>query len=228
MVLEAMLLQPSHNGFQADQAGEYQRLISELPGVLNAMFVVAEDGGVQELHILATTRRSPKQVVRDIQSLMLARYGVPLDHRVISVAQIPDPENSAQGIAGRLVLEGTSLATDKSRAEAKVTLSYREENYQGSATAPSAPPGQLRAMAQATIDAVHLYLHRQDVFQLVEVRRTPLASQNAVLVCVSYLRGSDPVLLCGCAMEGEDPYRAAVKAVLSAVNRVAGAALKAE
>jgi len=44
-------------------------------------------GVVRDVHVLATTDLAPKQIVRNVESAMLARFGVRLDHRAISVAQ---------------------------------------------------------------------------------------------------------------------------------------------
>ena len=62
--------------------------VTRLPGVLGAEFTL-ENGPVREVHILSDQSRSPKQIVRDVQSAMLAKFQVELDHRIVSVAQIP-------------------------------------------------------------------------------------------------------------------------------------------
>ena len=60
-----------------------------VPGVRSARVV---GGDVPtEIHIVTTSKRSPKQVVRDVQSLAAAGYGVPIDHRIVSVVQLDEP-----------------------------------------------------------------------------------------------------------------------------------------
>ena len=67
---------------------DWKSLISRLPGVLGVEFTLT-DGVVREVHVLSDQSRGPKQIVRDVQSAMLAKFQVELDHRIISVAQIP-------------------------------------------------------------------------------------------------------------------------------------------
>jgi hypothetical protein len=48
--------------------------------------VQLEGAEIRELHVLTASQRSPKQIVRDIQTLLLTRFGKSIDHRVVSVA----------------------------------------------------------------------------------------------------------------------------------------------
>jgi len=66
---------------------EAEELLGSLKGVLSARVVARGDGAVEEVHILTTDEVSPKQTVRNVESALLARYDVTLDHRKISVAQ---------------------------------------------------------------------------------------------------------------------------------------------
>ena len=45
-------------------------------------------GGIAEVHVVASDEHPAKQVARDVGSLLLAKLGIPLDHRKISVAQV--------------------------------------------------------------------------------------------------------------------------------------------
>ncbi len=49
---------------------------------------VRVDGDViREIHVVTRSDRNPKQIVRDIQTILRAKVGVAIDHRVVSVAQ---------------------------------------------------------------------------------------------------------------------------------------------
>ena len=45
-----------------------------------------EGDEVREIHVLSRSKRPPKQIVRDVQTVLLARYGRSIDYRVVSVA----------------------------------------------------------------------------------------------------------------------------------------------
>jgi hypothetical protein len=59
-----------------------------VPGVRSARVVGTDVPS--EIHIVTTSKRSPKQVVRDVQSLAAAGFGMPIDHRIVSVVQLDD------------------------------------------------------------------------------------------------------------------------------------------
>jgi len=47
-------------------------------------------GGIEEVHVLTTPQIQPKQVVRNVESALMAQLGLKVDHRKISVAQTAD------------------------------------------------------------------------------------------------------------------------------------------
>ena len=68
----------------------WQELICRLEGVQAAQVVFAENGMPCEIHVLAGPEKSSKSLVRDIQSDLTAQFGVQVDHRIISVAQLSE------------------------------------------------------------------------------------------------------------------------------------------
>jgi hypothetical protein len=71
---------------------ELEAALAEIGAVRAARIVASAQGRIEEIHVLGLPGKSPKQLVRDIESCLMAGYGVAVDRRVISVAQI--------GIAG--------------------------------------------------------------------------------------------------------------------------------
>ena len=86
-----------------------EELLGSLRGVMSTRVVARPDGFIEEIHILTTEEVSPKQTVRNVESALLARYDVTLDHRKISVAQTtarppkrtPGPPPARQGVPPR-------------------------------------------------------------------------------------------------------------------------------
>ena len=64
-----------------------ENLLTSLEGVLSARVVTTPLGEVSEVHILAQAGLSAKQLVRNIESALLAHLGLKVDHRKISIAQ---------------------------------------------------------------------------------------------------------------------------------------------
>ncbi|HXL06636.1 MAG TPA: hypothetical protein VN964_06900, partial [Gemmatimonadales bacterium] len=67
-----------------------ENLITALTGVLSARVVVTPLGEVSEVHVLTKSDIAPKQMVRNIESALMAQLGFKIDHRKISVAQTAD------------------------------------------------------------------------------------------------------------------------------------------
>jgi hypothetical protein len=84
---------------------EMERAVARIPGI-QAVRVVAEDERIAEVHVLASRARAPKQLVRDVQSVVLTNFGVDIDYRIVSVVQLED-EGEGDAGAGASV---TSLA----------------------------------------------------------------------------------------------------------------------
>src|SRR5512141_3200240 len=67
-----------------------ENLLTSLEGVLSARVVTTPLGEVSEVHVLAQSGLQPKQLVRNIESALLAQLGLKVDHRKISIAQTAD------------------------------------------------------------------------------------------------------------------------------------------
>src|SRR5256885_12785765 len=63
-----------------------EELILTLPGVVSAKIIESESGAVEQIHVLTTAELTPKQVVRNIESALMAHLAMRVDHRRISVA----------------------------------------------------------------------------------------------------------------------------------------------
>lgn len=72
-----------------------EELIATLPGVLSVRIVAGDSGAVGEIHVLTTSEVAPKNMVRNIESALMAQLGLRIDHRKVSIAQSLDPVRAA-------------------------------------------------------------------------------------------------------------------------------------
>jgi hypothetical protein len=106
----------------APSGADAEALLASLAGVLSAHVVTAPDGRIVEIHILSAAELHPKQVVRNVESALSAGFGIEVDRRIISVAQVrtssPDPDGNGRmqppGDAGPNAPEGQSVHRDPS------------------------------------------------------------------------------------------------------------------
>ena len=84
-----------------------ENLLTSLEGILSARVVTTPLGEVSKGHILAQAGLAPKQLVRNIESALLAQLGLKIDHRKISIAQTADvkPIEAMEREAVREVLQ---------------------------------------------------------------------------------------------------------------------------
>src|SRR5438552_7072502 len=75
---------------------ELESALSRIPSVTAARVVTAPTGRVAEVHLLAKRDRAPKQLVRDVQSVALANFGLDVDYRTVSVVQLDDPQSGPE------------------------------------------------------------------------------------------------------------------------------------
>ena len=71
-----------------------EKLLIALEGVDSIKIVADGHGGIDEVHVLSSSSLSPKQIVRNIESALLAEFGLQIDHRKISIARTRAPEIS--------------------------------------------------------------------------------------------------------------------------------------
>ncbi|MCR4398414.1 MAG: hypothetical protein NUV93_05570 [Firmicutes bacterium] len=205
---------------------EIETLLSRLPGVLSSRVVVNNWGAIEEIHILSNTERNPKQMVRDVESSLAARWGITIDHKKISVAQLAPLSTKAGPSRVKLLNVVLTNDTQKGRLSAKVVLTRLDEAgtiYEGSAEGNNSRYQSFRVVCQAAIAALNQVIEPQNVFVLEDVGALFLSKREVAVVAVSLVtaRGNEELLVGAAPVRG-DVLEAAVKATLDAANRRLG------
>ncbi len=198
---------------------QVESALRELRGVCGARVVADEAGLIQEIHLLVEGDRNPKQVVRDVESALMAHFGIHIDHRKVSVAQksgtsrtIP-PSIRLRWLDVQMTQEGT-------RATVTALLERNGQVFRGSVSGIRASTQLPRLIASATLRAVESAYGLQERFGLEEVATSwNIGGYPIVVVLVSAIRDQGEDLLVGSALVRQDLYRAVGLATLDAVNR---------
>ena len=197
--------------------GDIESVVCRLRDVI-AVSAVTDDGGkLAEIHLLSGSSRSPKQMVRDVESALMARLGIAVDHKIISVAQVAD--GSPRNDGARLKFSDLSISLNGSRTEATVRLSKDGVVYSGAANGMSSPTGQMKLIANATLRAIEDLRGSKTTFVLEDASEIAAGGHRVAMVVVSMIgdRGED--LLTGSAVIRQDIWKGVVNATLDAVNR---------
>lgn len=202
-------------------AARYQELeesITRLDSV-DAARVVSAGGKITEVHVIAATEKPAKQVVRDVQSLAMARFGTSIDRRVISVVQIT-PESIGSPDGARPAVVDLAEDSNGTHTTLKVTLRYGNDEHTGTATGPAVASTRLRLVAEATLDALAEAYGNLPPIAIDAIADATVGSRTVIVATlVAVAEGGAEQLAVGSAIAGEDEGQAAVRAVLNALNR---------
>jgi hypothetical protein len=210
---------------------ELEDSLRQIPGITAASVVTGPDAVPTEVHVLASPGKPAKQVVRDVQSMALARYDIDIDHRIVSVVLIgDDPHDGVATATGsddpaadevtviRPVISAIMVRSGGGITEAAVTLGAGDQLFEGKAQGPAGPSHRSRIVAIATLDALDDLLG-----QTCEVESASVVSTGSREVALSVLtlvvpRTGEQVLT-GCALVRGDEADAVARSVLAALNR---------
>lgn len=198
---------------------EYESMLRQIKGITSARIVSNDKGEIAEIHVLSGPDRNPKQVVRDIESALMARFGIKVDHKKISVAQMHSEEEVSEGVEFRPKLFGVTQLLTNRTIECSVQLEIGGEIYKGTASGPNTISNKMRLVSQATVAALEDYLKGTCNIVTEDIKTFTLAGQPAVAASVSLVTNIGEERLIGAVIVKNDDKEAAVKATLSAVNR---------
>lgn len=195
---------------------ELEETLCRLPTV-DAARVVGENGTISEIHILGSPGKAPKQVVRDVQSLAMAQFGLTVDRRVISVVQI---ENEEIGGGDRPAIVDIVEEPSGSKLTVTVTLAWHDEMIMGVASGPSAAITRLRSVGEATVAALEHAIGDDAAVALAALETPTVGTRKVAIAQIVIVTGGEERVLVGSALVGANEAQAAVRAVLDAVNRL--------
>ena len=210
-----------------------ENLISSLTGVLSARVVVTPLGEISEIHVLTQNDVQAKQVVRNIESALMAQLDIKIDHRKISVAQTADvrPIEALQheAVAARasqriVMFKGLEVRPSErpQRVLVRVKLAFGEREAEAEEQGTDTMRNRVEAAARAAATCLDDLLPDNSI-ALEGAQIIDAFDRKFVLVAVHGLGGREAQLLTGTCEIRESAERSAVLAVLDATNRWADA-----
>lgn len=201
----------------------YEQAIKQIRSVLGARIKASAEGEIEEIHVLADSNRNPKQIVRDVESILVTQFEAEIDHKKVSVVQIEDKDEDeairpAQE-AIRPKLASVTIRTVQARAEVKVELLVGEKILEGIAQGPSSSYNKRRLFAEATIQALTSLILDKLIFVTEDVNITSLGKHQVAEVAITLINSTGEQTLVGCAIVKSDEREAIVRATLDAINR---------
>ncbi|HUO47047.1 MAG TPA: hypothetical protein VM470_09485 [Acidimicrobiia bacterium] len=194
---------------------EFEEKVKRLSGVEGAR-VVGNSSAITEVHVLTDTNKAAKQIVRDVQTLAQAAFGLALDRRVVSVVQLPD----ADLVKGdRPVIIDVAEKLDGSHTNVIVSLAWHGDTLVGEINGAAADSTRHRLVAEATLEALRQGLQDATAFGIASVDVPVLGTRQVAIAQVVIVSDGAERIMVGSAIVAGDISRAVVRAVLDALNR---------
>lgn len=196
---------------------QMENVLNSIPGVLSTKIVFDQHEEIEEMHIMATTDRNPKQISRDIQSIMLAKFDLDFDHKKISIAQVA--ETNLKRPEKRIEIEEISYHLNGTMMKVGVKLKQDDTIYYAVEEGFNTLNNAHRIISTATINALQKVMKGNCVFSVADIEKVIIAKREVMIVAVSVINYHQEELLVGSAVIKSDVKEAIVKATLDAINR---------
>lgn len=192
--------------------------LNQVRGIYASCVVLDAERNVDEIHIVASTDRKPKQIVRDVETVLFVKHGTKIDYRKISMVQITDAQPLLMPVARteiRRVWE--DMVGDQRRI--RVELQGASRLVVGEAYERIDHPTSYQSSAKATLNAIEKMLDRKLNFQLEDAQIFGMGSREILIVVVKCLFENREETFAGTSFVGPHLIEAGARATLDALNR---------
>lgn len=192
----------------------------KIPGVENANIVGASTPS--EIHIVSRGKRTPKQIVRDVQSLAAAAFNLKIDHRIVSIVQLEETaSSSAPRSSRRPRIERVAMGNEGQNEWVEVSVRWpNDDSTQGSGASGRSREGRARGATTALLECLDKVLSAdQATVEIDHILIQQVGAADWVLVHAVYYQQGESLPVLGSAMIHDDVATAAARALLDAVNR---------
>ena len=215
----------ARNGIGEDmRLTQIEEALARIPSVTAVRVVAGPGGRVAEVHVLAGRDRAPKQLVRDVQSVALANFGIEVDYRTVSVVQLDAPV--VEGPVLDPLHPGSVPRPELLRITSEIAATYTEirvhikadgEEYIGAAR--GAASSGIGLVARAVVGAVEPLLANAGIdVEFADI--VPAVTHSVTLVVLRLTSGRGEHVVSGSAVVRRDQNDAMARAALAAVNRL--------
>ncbi|MDX1624599.1 MAG: hypothetical protein R3199_11550 [Gemmatimonadota bacterium] len=214
-------------------------LLETLTGVVRARVRPSANGeGLTEIHVLSDGEIAPKQIVRNIETLLKTAFDLSIDHRIVSIAvlkegaDVDDIEREAPEAPGREARAETPakaprivfrkvrvVQEEELKCTAYVELELDDVIFEGSHRDTDTPRARVFSSARAVIEALEYLAEKKMAFYLAGIEQRSMFQRDVLVALVEGRHLRERRRMLGTAFVQDDPQDAAVRAVLDAVNR---------
>lgn len=195
-----------------------ENYLQKVQSVMGCKVITDKNDTISEIHIVSDLRRSPKQILRDIEAVMISKFDTSIDYKKVSIAQIQSGSIKLDQDP-RLRLKLIEYNNNGSNVSVKVALEKQDKVYQSEITGINTAHNFKRLVGSAVLKAVEQYLETKEVFVFEDVKRVELANVEVMVVSITSVHGGNEEVFTGTAKIFSDSKETIARATLDAVNR---------
>lgn len=195
-----------------------ENYLQKVQSVIGCKVIMDKEEKISEIHIVSDLRRSPKQILRDIEAIMISEFDMPIDYKKVSIAQIQSGSLKLDQDP-RLKLKLIEYNNNGSNVTVKVALEKQGEVFESELVGVNTANNFKRLIGAVVLRAVEKYCDASDVFVFEDVKRVELANIEVMVVSMTSVFNGSEEIFTGTARVQNDSKEAIARATLDAVNR---------
>ncbi len=199
-------------------ASDLELTLTQIHDLYASRVVLDDNHHLGEMHVVASTGRKPKQIIRDIETLVYVKHGLKLDYRKISLVQLEDEDLLRIPLSRPEICRVTEEDLGE-RMRVRVEIQGAGKLVIGEASEKITNSPTFRTAVLATIDAVHKLVGNHMDMRLVDMATLRLNFHEVLIVIVSCSYDDREESFVGASFVGSRPIETAARATLDALNR---------
>lgn len=197
---------------------QIEQYLLKIRSVIGAKIIVDSQNDIEEIHIVSDLKRSPKQILRDIEAVLLSEFDMTVDYKKVSIAQVKSDSVKTESDP-RVRLKSIEYSNRGKSLDITVALEKFNQVYSCTKTGIKTISNMKRLTGMAVLEAVESYLGIEEVLVFEDSKEVSLSNINIIAVSITSIYHNREEIFTGTAKAGLDVNEAVARATLDAVNR---------
>ncbi len=199
-------------------ASDLELTLAQVQGIYATRITLDGKREPGEIHVLASTARAPKQLVRDIETIVYVKHGIRIDYRKISLVQLAEEDLLRLPVTRPEIRQIVEEDLGEQR-RVRVEIQGGGHVVRGEACERADHPTTLQTAARATLSCIEqLVGHHMDV-RLENATTLRLDVREIAIVVLTCMFQDREETFVGASLVGTRLADAAARATLDALNR---------
>ncbi len=201
----------------APSVSDLELTLNQVRGVY-ASRVIMNGRSVSEIHIIASDERKPKQIIRDVETILCVKHDLRVDYRKIGLVQLAAEDLRRLPLA-RPEIRRVSEENLGDQRRVRVEIQGAGRIVLGEACERIDHPTPFYCAAQATVQCVEKLVGRQIDVRVQHATALRLDVHEVAIVILTCWIEDREERLVGASFVGSHPAESAARATLDALNR---------